>query len=189
MLIIYAHPNKSGHSGLILEEVIAVLNKKNHSYKILDLYEMNYNPVMHENEHYTSGGRDIAPENLEIQKLIKKNDKFVFIYPTWWNSMPAILKGFMDRVLVARFAFKFKGKFPVKLLSGKAAVFSTTGGPRVFSKFFVKDRGLKIIVKDTLRYCGIRAKGYSIGNSNKLTEKQRMKVRKMVERGMRYLLK
>lgn len=187
MLIIYAHPNKLGHSGVILKAVIALLESKNESYKVLDLYELKYDPVMQANEHYTSGHRDVASENIEIQNLIKENDKFVFIYPTWWNSMPAILKGFMDRVLVPHFAFKFEGKFPVKLLSGKATVFSTTGGPRVFSKFFVKDRGLKILVKDTLRYCGIKARGYSIGNSKELNDKQRMKVRKMVKRGMSYL--
>lgn len=187
MLIIYAHPNKKGHCGFILKEVLKMLQKKNQDYKLLDLYEMNYDPVLQKEEHYTSGRRKVDRVNLETQDLIKANDKFIFIYPTWWNNMPAILKGFLDRVFVSYFAFKIEGKFPTKLLKGKAAVFSSTGGPRIFSKFFVKDRGLKTIVRDTLNFCGIKARGYSIGDSNKLTDKQKIKARKMVERGMRYL--
>jgi len=186
MLIIYAHPNKLGHSGKILQEVISFLNKKNQEYKILDLYEMNYNPILSQAEHYTSGNKNVSDENKKIQELIKNNNQFIFIYPTWWNNMPAILKGFIDRVFVSGFAFRYEGKFPKKLLTGKALVFSTTGGPRIFSKFIVGDRALKVLKNDVLGFCGIKAKGYSIDGANQLNDKQLMKIGKTVGQGMSY---
>jgi NAD(P)H dehydrogenase (quinone) len=188
MLIVYTHPNKIGHSGKILEEVISILNKKNTKYELLDLYEMKYDPILHSNEHYTSGNRDVDEVNKEIQEKIKNNDKFIFIYPTWWNNMPAILKGFIDKVFTAGFAFSFEGKMPIKLLKGKAIVFSTTGGPRIISMLFAGDRALKLLVKDTLRFCGIKAKGYSVGSSKEVNNKQILKINKTVNCGIKYLL-
>ena len=56
-------------------------------------------------------------------------------YLNWWNSTPAILKGFIDRVFVAGFAFKYEGKIPKGLLTGKkAAVIMSTGAPNLFYK-------------------------------------------------------
>jgi len=189
MLIIYSHPNKEGHSGEILNQTISLLDRRKQKYIIFDLYEMNYDPILHQNEHYTSGNDEISEENKRIQKLIKDSDKFVFIYPTWWNNMPAVLKGFVDRVFVSGFAFRFEGKILQKLLSGKAVVFSTTGGPRFFSKFFARDRALKLLIKDVLGFCGIKAKGFSIGSSNTLNDGQIAKIEKTVKQGLRYVLK
>lgn len=185
MLIVYAHPNKEGHAGKILREVVRYLEKKKINYKLLDLYDMNYDPVMYPHEHYTSGGKELAEVNQEMQKLFKEYDKFIFIYPTWWNNIPAILKGFIDKVFTGGYAFRFKGKFPIKLLKGKALVFTTTGGPWIYSKMI--NRSLKLITKDTLGFCGIKAKGYLVGDANKFNDKQKAKIEKLVPRAMRYL--
>lgn len=189
MLIIYAHPNKNGHAGLVLEEVKKLLKESGKSFEVLDLYDINYNPNLLPREHYTSGNKEISEENKVFQNKFQEYNKFVFIYPTWWNNMPAILKGFLDRVLTGGFAFKFKGKFPVKLLSGRAVVFTTTGGPAIFSKLIKNNRSLKVLTKDTLEFCGIKTKGYLIGSANKLTESQKKKVVKTVSRGMQFLIK
>ncbi len=188
MLIIYSHPNKIGHSGKILKEVINVLDNRNEKYEIIDLYKMKYDPVLHQNEHYTSGNKDINQINKNIQKKIKNNNKFIFIYPTWWNNMPAILKGFVDKVFVSNFAFKYEGGIPKKLLKGRAVVFSTTGANRIFSKLISRDRALKVLAKDVLFFCGIKAKAYSIGSSTVLNDKQIAKIKKTVNKGLGYLL-
>jgi len=129
MLIIYAHPNKKGHCGYILEQVKKRLDKKREKYKILDLYQMKYDPLLKDEEHYTSGSHKVSKNNKIIQKKIKKSKKLIFIYPTWWNNMPAILKGFVDRVFIPKFAFSYKGNFPIGLLKGLANVYINKEGP------------------------------------------------------------
>lgn len=187
MLIIYAHPNKDGHCGYLLEKVIENLEKEKIYFSILDLYQENYNPVMQPSEHYTSGHYELAPETLKYQELIKNENKFIIIYPTWWNNMPAILKGFFDRTMTSRYAYQYINSIPRGLLGGKALVLTTTGGPALIEKFFLGNRSIKSVTKDVLRFCGIKSKGIVIGRARKLDEKKKIKIAKIVKKNIRYL--
>lgn len=187
MLIIYAHPNKEGHCGYILQEVVANLEKRNATFELLDLYTMNYDPVLKPEEHYTSGHRDISPENKKIQEMIRNERRFVFVYPTWWNSAPAILKGFADRVFTSRFAYYYEKGLPRTMLSGKAAVLNSTGGPRIISKLYFKDGSVKFMTRDVLKFCGIKSKAFVIDRAIRLTDKQKERISKKVESAMNYL--
>ena len=188
MLIIYAHPNKTGHCGLMLEEVKLSLDKKKINYDILDLYEMKYDPVLTNEEHYTSEHYNISESNKKIQEQIKAENKFIFIYPTWWNSAPAILKGFIDRIFVKRFAFKYEGKIPKGLLNGKAVIFTSTGGPRLLTKLYYKDGIVKFLTRDVLSFCGIKAKGFVVDNASTFNDAQKLKVKKKIIKGLDYLM-
>lgn len=189
MLIIYAHPNKTGHCGFILRELKKELDKKRRKYEVIDLYKIKYDPTLKPEEHYTSGHKEIAKETMKIQQKIKKSKKFVFIYPTWWNNPPAILKGFVDRVILPGFAFKYDKGIPHSLLKGKAAVFTTTGAPRIISKLYYKDNSLKFLTRDILKFCGIESKGFVIPNATRFTDKQKKKITKTVKKGLEYLTK
>lgn len=148
---------------------------------------MNYDPVLKDDEHYTSGKTNVDKVNLKIQEKIKQNDTFIFIYPTWWNSLPAILKGFTDRVFTGGFAFKYTGKIPHPLLKGKAVIFNSSGAPRIYSRMIGKSRSIKVLKDDTLKFCGINSKAFAIGNGNKLTDKNKSKIKKLVNKGLAYL--
>ncbi|HCB55455.1 TPA: NADPH dehydrogenase [Candidatus Uhrbacteria bacterium] len=188
MLIIYAHPNHLGHCGFILNQVERQLTDKGIGYEILDLYAMNYDPILHQNEHYTSGNHVISSENQQLQEKIKQTDQFIFIYPSWWNNMPAILKGFIDRVFTNHFAFEYRGRFPVGLLKGKATIFTSTGAKRWVTRWIQGDRVVKILTKDTLRFCGIKTKAYLIDNATKLTDKQKQKIQHSVKKGLQNIM-
>ena len=188
MIIIYAHPNKEGHCGHVLQKAQEVCAARNVPYTLLDLYEMGYDPVMKPGEHYTSGHRDIGPDTAKLQELIKANDRFLIIYPTWWNGTPAILKGFFDRTFTSHFAFRYVNGIPRGLLSGKAAVITTTGGHAILEKVLLGSRSLKVVVRDTLRFCGIKAEGYMIGSATQFTEKQKRKIERIVPRALDHLL-
>ena len=187
MLIIYAHPNKDGHCGYVLEQIQKKLNSQKKDYKVLDLYKMNYDPILKPEEHYTSGHKEIAKETAEIQKLIKSEDKFIIIFPTWWNGTPAILKGFFDRILVSGFGFRYEGPIPKGLLKGKVAVITTTGGPVWAEILLLGKRALKVVAKDTLAFCGFKTKGFMIGKARRLNEKQKKDVERKVEKALSYL--
>ena len=188
MLIIYAHPNKEGHCGYILKRIEKSLKKISVEYEILDLYVEDYNPVMQPSEHYTSGHREISEETKRYQKLIKENDRFIIIYPTWWNATPAILKGFFDRTLTSHFSFRYEGIIPRGLLNGKVAVVTTTGGPIILEKLIFGNRSIKAVVNETLRFCGLKAKGYMIGSATKLTSGQKRKINKKINKILNFIL-
>lgn len=160
MLIIYAHPNKSGHCGFILEQTIKALDKSGQTYRLLDLYEMNYDPVLKPEEHYTSGQKKVTPDNAAIQQLIKNETRFIFIYPTWWNSPPAILKGFIDRVMVAGFAFRYVGRFPQRIISRQGGCFCINRRAWIIKPFLFRQPGVKIY--DPGRACFLRHKSQRI---------------------------
>jgi len=187
MLIIYAHPNKDGHCGYILKTVSEWLDNKSIEYQILDLYQMNFNPVLKNDEHYTSGNKNVTPENKKIQELISNEHNFIFIYPTWWNNLPAILKGFIDRIFTPGFAFKYQNGRPWPLLKGRAVVFTATGAPWIYAKLFSQNRSIKVLTCDTLKFCGIYAKGFSINNANRLNETKKGKIREIVLKGIKCL--
>lgn len=187
-IIIYAHPNKNGFCGKIFSQTIKQLEAQGIDFSIIDLYAIGYNPVMKNEEHYTSGGYKISQENKKFQDMILEAKNLIFIYPTWWQNMPAILKGFMDRVFTARFAFKYKNKMPLGLLKGRnAVVITTSGGPRIFSRFFAGDRAIKVLTKDTLRFCGFKTRSIAVGNAKKLNDKKIQEIQNKVKKAVRFL--
>ena len=193
VLIIYAHPNKKGNNGVILEEVIKKLKEKKEQYEELDLYSLNYRPVLEEKELYTQNNKFLSKDTILFQKKIKKYDKLIFIYPVWWNNMPAILKGFFEKIITPRFAFRYKkffGKFPVPigLLKGKkAAVFITTNSPKIIYWLVQKRRASSTIKQDILGFCGIKAKVFHHGNASVL-KGRRERIKKLVSKGLKWLI-
>jgi len=188
--LLNAHPDVEGHCSLIRSEVETLFKSKNVDYELLDLYKMGYDPLLHENELYTAARKDVSKQNAEFQGKISKTDKLIFIYPVWWASMPAILKGFFDRVLVSRFAFQYNDMgFPVRLLKGKkAVVFISSGAPK-WLYFFIGSRPAKIIKKDILGFCGIKAKVFQVGGARgRVKERNVCKIKHMVRKGIGYLL-
>ncbi|HIH05389.1 TPA: hypothetical protein HA281_03755 [Candidatus Woesearchaeota archaeon] len=185
-LIIYAHPKTRGHCSTIRDEVERLMKEKGEGYELIDLYAMKYDPLLHEKEHYTAGGRAISPRNKAFQQKIKRAERLIFIYPIWWNSMPAILKGWLDRVLTSHFAFRFLPYgIPVKLLKGRKALLFITGGTnRILAWIFLRDRAAKIMAKDTLGFCGIKTSVCQFGSCTAFDGRKAARLRKTVQRRM-----
>ena len=188
-LVVYAHPNKEGHCGSILRNVEKILTSKNVVYKVIDLYEIGYDPVLKPTEHYTSGHKEVSEQNKNFQNDIKNAEKIIFIYPTWWQNMPAILKGFIDRVFVAGFAYMYEDKLPVGLLTGKKAViFTTTGASRLITKLFMKDTSTKVLAKYILGFCGIKTNVFYLPEAQRYTPEKEPSIRALVEKGLANLI-
>ena len=187
-LIIYAHPQTAGFNSAILSAVKTKLNDRGIAYELIDLYAIGYDPVLKKEEHYTAGNKFISEQNLDFQKKIGACRRLIIIYPVWWNSPPAILKGFFDRILTSGFAYRFNGRIPQGLLRDKkAAVFLTHGGPALFTTWILRDRGAKVVVKDTLGFCGIKAKFFKLSDARRLDGNKIKKINTLVGRGLSYL--
>lgn len=182
-LIIYAHPETPGFCPEILNQVEKKLKKDKQGYEVLDLYKMKFNPVLMSNEHYTSGNKEITQETKEIQKKITDSKRLIFIFPLWWYSCPAILKGFFDRVLTPHFAYKYEGPIPKKLLKGKEAIlFYTSGGPKIYYGL-MSFKHLHCI-KDTLKFVGISYKIYQFASARNLDNKRKKEIKNVVSKAL-----
>lgn len=187
-LVIYGHPNHLGHHGYFLEQLTFVLNNKKIDYEILDLYALGFNPVLKTEELNRQSDSNVDLEIKKYRELVSLADKLIFIFPTWWQGAPAIVKGFFDRVFSAGFAFKYEKGLPKGLLKGKkAAVFSATGGPEIINKVLLGNRGMRVVVNDTLRFCGIKSKGFSLGSATKFNDNRKKLLLDKVNNLIKYL--
>ncbi|HSQ88851.1 NAD(P)H-dependent oxidoreductase [Romboutsia sp.] len=116
--IIVSNPNENSFSKSIMDKAVEGLNKKQKSYEVIDLYKDKFNPVMNDKEVklYAQGKSD---DDLVIkyQDILKQSDELILIFPIWWNNVPAILKGFFDKVFIKEFAFTDENNRPKGLLN------------------------------------------------------------------------
>lgn len=183
MIIVYAHPSRLGHNGFILSVVEDKLKQANKTYEVWDLYKMNFNPVVIDEKFDKSSGRSADDNIAKLQDKITSENDFIFIYPTWWNNVPAILKGFFDRIFLSGFAFRYVGRLPRPLLKGKRAlVITTSGGPAWYSVLLKCSRSIKVTTSDTLNFCGFKTANCLFGNCTQLNEAFKKLATKKVEK-------
>lgn len=118
-LVIYCHPNPHSFSHDILERLIIELNSVDAEIRVRDLYALNFNPTLTENDLELMEKGHFAPDVTEEHSHIKWADVITFIYPIWWTGMPAVLKGYIDRTFCYDFAFCPRGDGMIGLLSNK----------------------------------------------------------------------
>ena len=109
ILIIYAHPNHESLNGTILS-VFQQNISPNHSIKILDLYQKNFNPVLYFDKNNRRRDLQYSMKTKNYREAITWADHLVFVFPIWWSGMPAILKGFIDQIFVQNFAYSYSPK-------------------------------------------------------------------------------
>lgn len=123
-LIVYAHPRKESFNHAILETAVKGLEQNNHEVVVRDLYALNFHAVVSSSEILGGISEDIERE----QNYLKWADVVTFIYPIWWTGLPAILKGYIERVFTYGFAYKYVNGEQMGLLKGKKAVIIHTQG-------------------------------------------------------------
>ncbi|MEM6432090.1 MAG: NAD(P)H-dependent oxidoreductase [Deinococcota bacterium] len=121
--------------------------------------------------------RELEPDLLRAQEAITWADHLVFVYPTWWTLMPALLKGFIDRTLLPGFAFAYQsGKaMPLKLLKGKTArLLVTMDSPNWWFNWIMGKPGHNAMKRGILQFCGVSpVRVTSFNNVRTSTEKTR----------------
>jgi NAD(P)H dehydrogenase (quinone) len=151
VLIVYAHPNPRSFNAAMKDVAVDVLTARGHDVRLSDLYAMNFDPVggprdftdledpscfryQREQVRAQASAGFVPLLQQEMDKLLKA-DFILFQFPLWWFSMPAILKGWVDRVFAMGFAYSDTERFDTGIFRGKRAMLAvTTGGlPRRYS--------------------------------------------------------
>jgi len=109
ILIVYAHPSKKSYTFQVLEHLKSQILKQNWNLEISDLYAMNFQSDMSEEEYEREGFAKtelpISNDVLDEHAKIEKADCIIFLYPVWWSDCPAKLKGWFDRVYAVGYAY------------------------------------------------------------------------------------
>ncbi|ELV13985.1 Ribosyldihydronicotinamide dehydrogenase [quinone], partial [Tupaia chinensis] len=146
VLIVYAHQEPKSFNGSLKKVAVDELKKQGCIVTVSDLYAMDFEPratrkditgALSNPEVFNYGveayeackKRNLTSDIIEEQKKVQEADLVIFQFPLYWFSVPAILKGWMDRVLCQGFAFDLPGFYDSGFLKGKLALLSlTTGG-------------------------------------------------------------
>jgi NAD(P)H dehydrogenase (quinone) len=130
VLVVYAHPNPDSLNASLRDAAIEALEARGATVEVSDLYGMNFNPVAQLSDVSVPKLDSVVPDDLRKEReKVAKADYLIFQFPMWWTSMPAILKGWFDRVFAAGFAYG-PGVYNHGLLKGKKAMLSITTGGR-----------------------------------------------------------
>lgn len=136
VLVIYAHPVPGSFNAAIHETVLACLRRNGHEIRDTDLYAEDFHPALtrEEREVYHSPGENLTPAIARYVDDLQWAEALVFCFPTWWFGMPAIVKGYLDRVWVPGVAFHMPGPEGGGLKPGlrnirKLALVTTYGAP------------------------------------------------------------
>jgi NAD(P)H dehydrogenase (quinone) len=130
-LIVYAHPHPNSFNRALLGAVERRLKETGDPYDVRDLYALEFDPVLAREELAPGGAKDALRDAERERNYVAGADTLIFIYPVWWFAMPAIMKGYIDRVFSEGFAFASEGGRFRGLLGGKKAfIINTTGSPR-----------------------------------------------------------
>lgn len=127
-LLIYAHPNPQSFNGTLAKVVQEEVEKKGWQVKVKDLYAMKWNPVLSQSDFEGFHNGKIPADIMAEQADVSWADLVIMVTPVWWLSVPAILKGYIDRVFSIGFAYEYTPTGPRGKLTGKKALVITTSG-------------------------------------------------------------
>jgi putative NADPH-quinone reductase len=173
ILIILGHPVKDTFSGQLFENYKQGALSSGAEVKELILRDLKFEL------NFSSGYRgdqELEPDLVEAQELITWAEHLVLIYPNWWSTFPALLKGFIDRTFLPGFAFKYrKGSLLWdKLLTGRSArLIITMDTPPWYYWLVYRRPGHNAMKRGILEFCGIRPVKITTIGSLKISSEQK----------------
>ena len=157
-LIVYAHPDPGSFNRALLGAVERRLDETGDPYDVRDLYALGFDPVLTRDELAPGGAAKARGDVKRERDLVAGADALIFIYPVWWFAMPAIMKGYIDRVFSENFAFAFDGGRFRGLLGGKKVyIINTTGSPReILDRMGYMDAMRAMTDSGIFEFCGMK---------------------------------
>lgn len=156
ILIIVGHPNASSSCAALAENYAQAARQSGAEVELLHLNQLDFRLNLEAGYHAQQA---LEPDLQRAQQLIEWCDHLCVVTPTWWGSMPALLKGFIDRTFLPGFAFKYRqgSMLPEKLLAGRSArLIVTTDTPPLLLRTVMGDPTVKSVAQSVMGFCGFR---------------------------------
>lgn len=155
VLVILGHPRTDSFCSALASAYCKGAKSAGMNVEFIRLAELTFNPNV---TTAVIRRQSVEPDIEKARSQMSWADHVVFVYPTWWGTMPSMMKGFLDRVLVPGFAFEEweHGDGWTKLLIGKSAhLITTMDTPKWVYRWIYGAPGSNAMKKGTLGYCGI----------------------------------
>jgi len=184
ILIILGHTDSESFCSSLTDRYATGASKQGYELRRINLGEIKFDPILHLGYRKI---QDLEPDLLKAQEDIRWADHLVIIFPNWWGTFPAILKGFIDRIFLPAFGYKFKSSTSFvwkKLLKNKTGrMIVTMDAPPIYYRFYLFSPGVRAIRKTVLEFCGISpVRTTLIGPIKKMSEKQKTSWLKRIEK-------
>lgn len=168
IFVLLGHPDTESMCCQFADSYASGAKESGHEVRRTNLGDIKFDPILHKGYKVI---QELEPDLKKIQEDISWCDHFVIIYPSWWSTMPAILKGLFDRMWLPGFAFKFlpSGLSWHRLLKGRTAtVFVSSDSHPILARFLFGDN-VNEIRDGILWFAGFSPKIKKVGPMRKIS--------------------
>lgn len=156
VVVILGHPDATSLCGALARSYVEGARAAGATVREVNLGDLDFDPVL---RHGYNEIQQLEPDLLAAQEAIGRAEVVVFVYPTWWGSVPALLKGFVDRTFLPGFAFKYRddSRFWDRLLAGRSArLIVTMDSPPWYYRWVVRQPGNQMMRRAILGFSGVK---------------------------------
>jgi putative NADPH-quinone reductase len=173
IFVFLGHPDKDTYTGALADAYETAARAAGHEVRRSNIGDLQFDPILHKGYKVI---QQLEPDLVTVQGNITWADHTVIIYPNWWNTMPALLKGFFDRAWIPGFAFNFdkQTKKLIQRLKGKTAHVIIVSG--TYSPFMIRWKFGDFkneIERGILEFSGFRTKVTTFGPAERCADAQK----------------
>jgi putative NADPH-quinone reductase/1,4-dihydroxy-2-naphthoate octaprenyltransferase len=178
-LVVFSHPKEESLGNALKEAVLRGLKKSNPAaeIRVQDLYREQFDPLLHDIEE-----NDKDQTTQKMKENVVWAEGIIFVTPLWWANIPAMLKGYFDRIFTEHFAFQYnKAAIPVGLMKNKKTILiGTCDTPSLLARFSKTSLGFKSVIRGVLKLSGIKDSRFILFGSvlTSTEEKRKMWIEK-----------
>lgn len=154
--IINGHPNKDSFNFGVAEAYRLGAVETGAEVKEIVIRDLNFNPNL---QFGYQKRMELEPDLMKAWEIIQWADHLVWVHPVWWGGLPALMKGFIDRLFLPGMAYKYRENsvWWDKLLKGKTAhIMTTLDQPGWYYRLFFGRPSVNQLRKSILEYCGVK---------------------------------
>lgn len=164
MLTVYSHPFRDSYPAAVMDSFHAAFQRTGETVDVLDLHQEQFDPRFTAEDHAHFWGGPIPPEIERMHHRVMAADRLAFVFPVYWWSMPALMKGWVERVFTAGWAYQYgkgiddRGRAPLHgLLPSIPTVLIGIGGSKkpTYEKYGYDEAMRTQLDVGIFAYCGI----------------------------------
>ncbi len=169
IFILLGHPDNDSLNCTLADEYERGAEEAGHEVRRMNIGEMVFDPILHRGYRER---QELEPDLLSFQENVKWADHFIIFYPSWWSTMPAVLKGLFDRTWLPGFAYKFidGGYMWQRLMKGKSASMVITSDTAPIIQRIVFGDTTNELRKGILWFAGFSVRSLWLGPAENLAE-------------------
>lgn len=172
ILVFLGHPDKLSYSGHLADTYERSARTAGHEVERINVSDLQFDPILHMGYKQI---QELEPDLIRVQEKINWAEHIVFVYPNWWCSMPAVMKGMFDRMWLPGFAFNFDKvtKKLIQKLRGKTSrVIIVAGTHSPLMTWWKFGDFTNELAHGILGFSGIRAKVTAFGPTERVHEQK-----------------